>query len=589
MPETEQSGPVETPDSPRHQKYTPGEPNLAQKEHQNWFRRFVKARVSKKKFAEAAVATGGAASVVGTLLGGATADRGGENTDVGAADATSENVATVDITPASTTASGETIVPGTNVAVPTISAETPKPAETPKSEEAAVSPIYGQLKTRIGSENLSGDEKTQLLGTVDKLEKTAKVLGRFERAYENAKEPDGTPTLYKVQTERFANADFTSLYPGKTKEQALQQYWTDNLKPAFLRDIANIHGIENVLGGAKTFEEFRVLLENYGKNYFNAFSADYTKFEFAPAEPRNLVIDVDADVLADPKLASRVEAEKAKLADLAAKLPNVGTIHYKIRSKLGGNYDVNNNVIEISLGNLEYPDYIKVHETGHYLDVFLNREMQGIASPELIFGAMVLREKIINSFHNDLSVDNYLSSDRIAVSQKIQKGEKLSGEELDLAVKINAERRFLADASKLLSKEAGGGDAFFGGRTTYSGWAEVVAKQGAELNRLAGQNANMKALIADIKARPEYYDGCLGDGLKQGFGFSNEIRDLATMRYVLDIYGGKVNIGNNPELKIFLVRDADQEIFADSLGTLLKFGDPDFGDTLGVQYLRLLK
>lgn len=529
-----------------------------------------------------------------TLAACARGDKGGDVqvTPAGVAPITR----TAEITPTATTPSGETIVPGTNMAVPTETprpTETVKPTETPNPAEVAISPIYGQLRSGINGENIQSDEKTSLLSTVDKLEKTAVLLGRFERTYLDNREADGTPTLYALQTERIKNVDFTSLYPGKTKQQALQQYWKDNLQPFFVRDIENLHGMEAYMGGISNADDLNNYLKNtVEKGFIGIFSLDYTQYKFEKTEPRSVTISVDSDVKGD------TGAEKAKLEALAAKIPNIGELKFRIASSLGkhgengGDYDYTNNVIELTLRVQAPSEYLEEHEAGHGVDIGINSEMVKSLSPEAVVKATILREKIVNSFYENLTVDNLLSKDSANLNKKINAGQALGSAELPLAMQLNAQRRFLVDVGAPFSEESGGGDAFFGGRQTYSGWAEVIAKQGAEMDRLAKQNKNMSDLVADIRNRPAYYDQYFGDnpGSVQGFGFSNEIHDLGLVSYLRSVLDGKISPDNKVLGKFKdTLHKANLEVVADETGTLLKWGDSNSQETLPGQYLQALR
>lgn len=361
----------------RHQPYVPGEPDLSGAgPKENILKRFWKTRLSKKKLAAAAVVTAGAASVAGTFLGEVTVGKGNENTNTGE-NTGSENVVTVELTPALKTPSGETIIPGTNVAVPTISTETPRPVETAAPAENPLFARYDSIAAKINASEASSGVKSELLTQLEGYKTIELVQDQLMKAYLSELGPDGTPALLYYSWPKV---------PGVSQESQMFVLINQNKVESGLRaKIDLLAGNFEAVKAQEVFAEInRGLTENPGSG-----NGLYVGIDLSPSEYK---------FLADPRQAPEVtfsnvsEEQKAQVLNLLNTKYATLKGSFEIRGISSGT-SVTNNLEGKTVISINFADKLALnHELAHALN--LSQDVNAVPVEDFVHSA-VLAEKAL--------------------------------------------------------------------------------------------------------------------------------------------------------------------------------------------------
>lgn len=302
------------------------------------------------------------------------------------------------------------------------------------------------------------------------------------------------------------------------------------------------------------------------------------RVETVTPQPREVEIMVDPALAEDPEEADWIEQKKAEIDVIVAQVPNVGPLQFRLESQHYSHYYWEENVIGVGKSeNVTELESLQ-HETGHYLDIALNKQIAANISSEKMQAAKVARAEMIENFYADFTVDKLLSDEKVDAITKLRNGEELTADELAEVAKIRATTRYFSEIPYEISSQVGADQVYFGGaRETFSNWQDVVSKKSAELDELAAMNQTMSVLVADLRNRPEFYDRYFAiyfsgenNGEISASGFNSAFGALAKAMYLNLMIKGEVKDLGNKFASFRMLEDL--EVVAEIVGTHLANG-----------------
>ncbi len=373
MPETEipQAAQTDSEGFRRGKGFTPAETLEVPKKAETPF------KVRLKRFLSPYAVSSGA--VLASIMIGACNEGDGGGAKVTIGENTPGQSIVIEMTPTATTPSGETVIPGTNVAVPTETkpAATPTATETPKPAENPLYSRYDSLAAKIKGSEISSDIKSDLLKQLEGYKTIESVQDQLMKAYTTELGPDGkTPALLYYSWPKI---------PGVNQEN--QMFVLVNQGK-----IDAMRGQVDLLNGSFDGSKVKGVIDNLNRSLAQK-----------PGEGNGLFIGVDispADYksLADPKSAPEVtfsgvsEDQKAKVLNLLGTKYAALRGDFEIRGITSGTSKTENiggkTVVSI---NFSSPGAME-HELGHAENLLQTEN--SVPAKELIHLA-VLAEKLL--------------------------------------------------------------------------------------------------------------------------------------------------------------------------------------------------